>query len=49
MSKDAEVTGNEVPLEDFGRFTPVETQDSDDNITDESYYDEAYAEETAGA
>jgi hypothetical protein len=49
MSKDAEVSEKEVMMEDFGRFSPVETLDSDDNITDESYYDEAYAEETAGA
>ena len=35
-------------MEDFGRFSPVETPDSDTDITDESF-EEAYAEENAGA
>jgi hypothetical protein len=35
-------------MEDFGRFNPVETLDSDTEITDESF-DEVYAEENAGA
>jgi hypothetical protein len=35
-------------LEDFGRFSPVETLDSDPDITDESF-DELYGEENAGA
>jgi hypothetical protein len=35
-------------MEDFGRFSLVETLDSDTDITDESS-DPAYAEENAGA
>jgi hypothetical protein len=35
-------------MEDFGRFNPGETSDSDTEITDESL-EEAYAEENAGA
>ena len=52
MSRDTEITVTEHPssmMEDFGRFSTVETLDSDTNITDESFLDEAYAEENAGA
>jgi hypothetical protein len=49
MSKDAEITVRELSMmEDFGRFSPVETLDADDDITDESC-DEDYGEENAGA
>ncbi len=51
MSKSAEIAVKEHSsslMEDFGRFSPVETLDSDTDITDESF-DEAYAEENAGA
>jgi len=49
MSKDAEITVRErSTMEDFGRFSPVETLDADADITDESC-DEEYAEENAGA
>jgi hypothetical protein len=51
MSKDTEITPKEHPsslMEDFGRFSPVETPDSDTEITDESF-DEAYEEENTGA
>jgi hypothetical protein len=51
MSRDAKITANEHSssmMEDFGRFSPVETLDSDTDITDESS-DPAYAEENAGA
>jgi hypothetical protein len=49
MSKDAELSVSEHSVEDFGRFSPVETLDSDTNITDESFLDETYTEENAGA
>jgi hypothetical protein len=51
MSKDAEFAAKEHSssmMEDFGRFSPVETLDSDGDITDE-FFDAAYAEENAGA
>ena len=51
MSKDAELTAKEHSssmTEDFGRFSPVETLDSDTDITDENS-DQAYEEENAGA
>jgi hypothetical protein len=49
MSKDAEITAREHSMtEDFGRFSPVETLDTDADITDESCNEE-YAEENAGA
>lgn len=51
MSQDAEITVKEHSssmMEDFGRFSPVETLDSDPDITDESF-DEAYTEENASA
>ena len=52
MSKDAQLTTKEPSssmMEDFGRFSPVEMLDSDPDITDESFLDEAYGEENAGA
>ena len=49
MPKDAEVTAKEVMMEDFVRFSPVETLGSDTDFTDESFLDEAYGEENAGA
>jgi hypothetical protein len=48
MSNDAEITVKEYSMEDFGRFSPVETLDADADITDESR-EEEYAEENAGA
>jgi len=51
MSNDAQLTTKEPSssmMEDFGRFSPVETLDSDTDITDECF-DPAYAEENAGA
>jgi len=51
MSKDAEFAAKEYSssmMEDFGRFSTVETLDSDSDITDE-FFDAAYAEENAGA
>jgi hypothetical protein len=51
MSKDADLAAKEHSIsmmEDFGRFSPVETLDSDTDITDECF-DAAYAEENAGA
>jgi hypothetical protein len=51
MSKDAELTAkgsSSSMMEDFGRFSPVETLDSDADVTEECC-DEAYAEENAGA
>jgi len=51
MLKDANLAAKEHPssmMEDFGRFSPVETLDSDTDITDECF-DPAYAEENAGA
>ena len=51
MSKDADFAVKEhssSTMEDFGRFSPVETLDSDTDITDESC-EEVYAEENAGA
>ena len=51
MSKDVELAAKEHSssmMEDFGRFSPVETLDSDIDITDECS-DPAYAEENAGA
>ena len=51
MSKDVELTAREHSssiMEDFGRFSPVETLNSDPDITDE-IFDPAYAEENAGA
>jgi hypothetical protein len=51
MSQDAEMAANEHSssmMEDFGRFSPVETLDSDPDFTDENF-DEAYGEENAGA
>ena len=51
MSKSAEITVKEHAssmMEDFGRFSPVETLDSDTDNTDECF-DPAYAEENAGA
>ena len=51
MSKDSEVTAKEHSssmMEDYGRFSTVETLDSNANITDEDV-DEAFGEENAGA
>jgi hypothetical protein len=51
MSKDADFAAKEHSssmMEDFGRFSPVETLDSDTDITDEGC-EEVYAEENAGA
>ena len=51
MWKDADLAAKEHSssmMEDFGRFSPVETLDSDTDITDECF-DAAYAEENAGA
>jgi hypothetical protein len=51
MSKDVEIPVKEhfrSMMEDFGRFSPVETLDPDADITDESS-DQAYEEENAGA
>ena len=51
MSKDADFAAKEHSssmMEDFGRFSPVETLYSDTDITDECS-DPAYAEENAGA
>jgi hypothetical protein len=51
MTKDTEIAAKAhsiAPTEDFGRFSPVETPDSDTEITDESF-EEVYAEENAGA
>jgi len=51
MTKEREIavkTHSISTMEDFGRFSPVETPDSDTDITDESF-EEAYAEENAGA
>ena len=36
-------------MEDFGRFSPVEMLDPDADVTDESFLDEIYGEENAGA
>ena len=52
MLKDANLAAKEHPssmMEDFGRFSPVEMLDSDPDITDESFLDEAYGEKNAGA
>ena len=52
MSKDAELTAKGYPssmMEDFGRFSPVETLDLDTDVTDENFLDEAFGEENAGA
>jgi len=52
MSSDAKLITKEPAIsmmEDFGRFSPVETLDSDSDITDESFLEEAYGEENAGA
>ena len=52
MSNDAKLTAKEPSIsmmEDFGRFSPVEMLDPDCEITDESFLDEAYGEENAGA
>jgi hypothetical protein len=51
MTKDREIavkTHSISTMEDFGRFSPEETPDSDIEITDE-IFDEVYAEENAGA
>ena len=51
MSKDADFGAKEYSssmMEDFGRFSPVETLDEDTDITDECF-EAAYAEENAGA
>ena len=51
MLKDANLTAKEQSssmMEDFGRFSPVETLESDADLTDECF-DPAYAEENAGA
>ena len=51
MTKDTEILlkGHSISsMEDFGRFNPAETPDSETEITDESC-DEVYAEENAGA
>jgi len=51
ISKDVEIPGKEHSsgmMEDFGRFSAVETLDWDTDITDESC-NEAYGEENAGA
>ena len=51
MLKDANLAAKEHPssmMEDFGRFSPVETLESDADLTDECF-DPAYAEENAGA
>ena len=51
MSNDTEIIANEHSIsmmEDFGRFSPVETLESDPDFTDESF-EEAYGEENAGA
>jgi hypothetical protein len=52
MPKDGEITAkvdSSSMMEDFGRSSTVETLDSDINFTDESFLDETYAEENAGA
>jgi len=51
MLKDADLVAKEQAssmMEDFGRFSPVETLESDADLTDECF-DPAYAEENAGA
>jgi hypothetical protein len=51
MTKDTKIPSKQHSIsmmEDFGRFNPAETPDSDTEITDESF-DEMYAEENAGA
>jgi hypothetical protein len=51
LTKDTEIPlkGHSISsMEDFGRFNPAETPDSETEITDESC-DEVYAEENAGA
>ena len=51
MLNDAELAAKEHSssmMEDFGRFNPVETLESDTDLTDECF-DLAYAEENAGA
>ena len=51
MSKDADFAAKEHSssmMEDFGRFSPVETLDSDSDVTDENS-DQAYEEENAGS
>jgi hypothetical protein len=50
MTKDTEIPSKAhsiSTMEDFGRFSPEETPDSDTEITDE-IFDEVYAEENAG-
>jgi hypothetical protein len=48
MTEETKIQGSAHSMEDFGRFNPAETSDSDTEITDESL-EEAYAEENAGA
>ena len=50
MLKDAEVTGKRGhEWRTSSASSPVETLDSDTDITDASFLDEAYGEENAGA
>jgi len=55
MSQDAETTEKQYlspMMEHFGRFSSVETLETDTNITDQSFdesSDEEYGEEVAGA
>jgi len=51
MSKDAELQATErstVSMEDFGRFNPAKKPDAHEETSEEEF-DDAYAEENAGA